>query len=77
MSSQAEKSSCPLCEADNNCAIASGKPAEQCWCQGVEINPSVLDLIGADDKGVRCICPQCAGVASYENASVGVTGESE
>ncbi len=62
MSSQAEKSSCPLCGADNNCAMTKGEPAEHCWCEAVEISPAVLESIGADDKGVRCICPQCAGV---------------
>ena len=77
MSSQAEKSSCPLCAAGNNCAVASGKPAEECWCQGVEIKPAVLDAIGADDKGVRCICPKCAGVDTYAGAYSGVTGEIE
>ena len=61
MAENSPQQHCPLCSADNQCAMAAGKPAEQCWCQQAVISPEVLEAIPERDRGVRCICPACAG----------------
>jgi hypothetical protein len=61
---------CPLCGGDNQCAMASGKAPESCWCVSVEIAPTVLQRLPADAIGKVCICGACVG-ADREHASAG------
>ena len=50
---------CPLCGADNQCAMAPGAAADSCWCQDITINPEALAAIPAEAVGKRCLCPAC------------------
>ncbi|WP_184708716.1 cysteine-rich CWC family protein [Comamonas odontotermitis] len=50
---------CPLCGQHNQCAVAQGLPAEQCWCMAAQISPEALQRIPAAERGQRCICPAC------------------
>jgi len=50
---------CPLCGADNQCAVAAGRPVETCWCVGVELDAAALAAIPAASVGKHCICPAC------------------
>jgi hypothetical protein len=50
---------CPLCEQDNQCAVAAGREASSCWCMSTTINEEAKQRaanIGADK---RCLCRQC------------------
>ncbi|TGD71545.1 hypothetical protein E4634_18025 [Mangrovimicrobium sediminis] len=53
---------CPLCAAENRCAIAAGQPAESCWCQRVAISAQALAALPEGEEMTRCLCPDCAGV---------------
>ncbi|MEN5182151.1 cysteine-rich CWC family protein [Comamonas testosteroni] len=50
---------CPLCGQHNQCAVAQGLPAEQCWCMTAQISPDALQRVPAAERGQRCICPAC------------------
>ena len=50
---------CPLCGGDNQCAMAVGKPAESCWCQGVTFDPEALARIPEASQGKHCVCEAC------------------
>ena len=50
---------CPLCGGDNQCAMAAGRPADTCWCQGVTINPAALAKIPQASVNKHCLCPAC------------------
>jgi hypothetical protein len=52
---------CPLCGADNHCALAAGQAPQSCWCGQVRIDAQTLAAIPADAVGRCCICPDCAG----------------
>lgn len=58
---------CPLCGAENQCAVAAGKPPEDCWCQNVTINPEVLAALPAEAVNKVCLCPAC-GTATPEES---------
>jgi hypothetical protein len=63
---------CPLCEGDNRCAIAAGQPAENCWCQSVEISATAR-MQAASSAGKRCLCPACgAPTNEFVKAITGV-----
>ncbi|PLW67450.1 cysteine-rich CWC family protein [Pseudohalioglobus lutimaris] len=51
---------CPLCAGDNACAIAAGQAGETCWCTNVPIPASVLEALPNSERGVRCLCRNCA-----------------
>ena len=51
---------CPLCGADNQCAMSADRPVESCWCASVHISAATLAAIPPEDVGRRCICPSCA-----------------
>ena len=59
MSDKADNN-CPLCKQDNQCAVAAGRPPETCWCQGAVIAEAALRALPDEERGVRCICPECA-----------------
>lgn len=51
---------CPLCEADNHCAVAAGSAPESCWCHATTFDPAVLAAVPEDQRNQRCLCPACA-----------------
>ena len=55
---------CPLCGQHNQCAVAQGLPAEQCWCMTAPISPAALARIPEAERRQRCICPACGQVNS-------------
>ncbi len=55
---------CPLCGQHNQCAIALGQPADQCWCMTTPISPLALQQVPAAERGQRCVCPACGQVAT-------------
>lgn len=53
---------CPLCAAENRCAVAVGDPVETCWCFSNPLNREALMGLPNAKRTARCICPDCAGV---------------
>ena len=51
---------CPLCGANNRCAIERGASLEDCWCASTAIATHMIDAIPAKSREQACICPQCA-----------------
>jgi hypothetical protein len=49
---------CPLCGADNHCAVARGKGT--CWCFTSPISDDVLEKIPAEARERACVCQTCA-----------------
>ena len=60
MDTESDEKICPLCGADNQCAMTAGHPVERCWCANMAISAATLAAIPAGDVGRRCICPACA-----------------
>jgi len=58
---------CPLCGADNQCAMAAGKPAESCWCQDVTFDPKALERIPPASQGKHCVCQACGRLVEAES----------
>lgn len=55
---------CPLCGADNACAMAAPEGAAgECWCSAARILPETLAQLPEAERGRRCVCARCAGVA--------------
>jgi len=54
---------CPLCGADNRCAMeierATGQPQAPCWCVSESFDPALLDRIPAEARGQACVCSAC------------------
>ncbi|MEG1101240.1 MAG: cysteine-rich CWC family protein [Comamonas sp.] len=59
MSAEINISVCPLCGQTNQCAVAAGLPAEDCWCMQTRIAPQVLERIPAAQRRQSCVCPAC------------------
>ncbi len=55
-----DETKCPLCGAANECAVASGKPPDSCWCMTATMDPNALTAIPAEAEGRICICARCA-----------------
>ncbi|WP_296981273.1 MULTISPECIES: cysteine-rich CWC family protein [unclassified Thalassolituus] len=57
---------CPLCGADNGCAVSAGKDPASCWCfaADVVIPASARTAVAADrqpgQEDASCICQHCA-----------------
>lgn len=49
---------CPLCGADNQCAVAAGGPPETCWCYSVQLEGEAKEKAAAISEA-QCICPAC------------------
>lgn len=47
---------CPLCQNDNQCAVAKGHQPETCWCM-VESFPK--GLLASPSLKDSCICRKC------------------
>ena len=60
MDSKSDEKICPLCGADNQCAMSADHPVAKCWCASVTISAATLAAIPPQDRGRRCICPACA-----------------
>jgi len=56
--SPATASTCPLCGNDNQCAIAGGRPVEDCWCWSATIDAQARTKAAAT-ANERCLCPAC------------------
>ncbi|WP_414479140.1 cysteine-rich CWC family protein [Reinekea sp.] len=57
---------CPLCNAENRCASALTKDADdvsECWCMTVTIPPALLAQVPRAQRNRSCICAAC--VAAY------------
>ena len=58
---QVNQQVCPLCGAENSCAMTFGDGgAETCWCMGVTISPQILGRVPDQLKNQACLCPACA-----------------
>ena len=51
---------CPLCGTVNRCAMAAGKSASACWCQGVAFSAEALSRIPEASRNKHCLCEACA-----------------
>lgn len=60
---------CPLCQQDNNCAVAQQEPASTCWCHKVIITQQALERIPAAASMRSCICIRCARAFSTEDST--------
>ncbi|MEX1664938.1 cysteine-rich CWC family protein [Zhongshania arctica] len=50
---------CPLCEQDNQCAVAAGNESSNCWCMAVKIDQQAKNRANTGDCEKRCLCQQC------------------
>ncbi len=51
---------CPLCGRANQCALAAGGDAADCWCRDVVIDTAILQRLPDAAVGKACICRACA-----------------
>ncbi|WP_211564792.1 cysteine-rich CWC family protein [Marinomonas gallaica] len=67
-----ELSCCPLCRAQNQCAITLGHSAESCWCHdpNVLIPANLLAKVPDVLKGKACICQKCVEEESTKTGRV-------
>ncbi|HSV57841.1 MAG TPA: cysteine-rich CWC family protein [Variovorax sp.] len=58
---------CPLCGADNRCAIEiereTGQAQPPCWCMSATFTAALRERIPADARGLACICARCMAKA--------------
>ncbi|MFO6419785.1 cysteine-rich CWC family protein [Hylemonella sp. W303a] len=53
---------CPLCGGDNQCAPANtGSFQVDCWCRTAPVPSDALARVPAEQRGLACLCPRCAG----------------
>lgn len=50
---------CPLCQQANQCAMAAGLPAQDCWCMRTPIAAEALARIPDAQRGQACVCARC------------------
>jgi len=54
---------CPLCGADNRCAIeleqATGVAQPPCWCMDAHFTPALRATIPEAARGKACLCARC------------------
>ncbi len=63
---------CPLCNRENNCAVAAKISSEICcWCFDQTISHAVLDCIPLKlrQRGRSCICHRCANSRELNNVN--------
>jgi broad specificity phosphatase PhoE len=56
----ADERRCPVCGADNSCAVADGQSVSACWCHGSKLSREVLERIPRERRGTACVCQWCA-----------------
>ncbi len=49
---------CPLCGADNQCAMAAGRAPETCWCYTEQLDSAAKEKAAAITEA-QCVCPAC------------------
>lgn len=59
MSAPIDPQRCPICGAENDCAVARGQGA--CWCFTAAIPDDVLEKIPIEARNLACVCKACAG----------------
>jgi hypothetical protein len=57
---------CPLCGGPNRCAMVAGQTEEPCWCTKVTLTTEMLERIAPSQRGVACICAECAAALARE-----------
>ncbi|MFT7406034.1 cysteine-rich CWC family protein [Zhongshania sp.] len=57
--SHSDPKRCPLCEQDNQCAVAAGNKPSNCWCMAVKIEQQAQHRANTIDGKKRCLCQQC------------------
>jgi len=66
----ADPTRCPLCGADNRCAMelerATGQAQPACWCTTTTFPPDLLERLPEAARGQACICAAC--VAAHRSA---------
>ncbi|MGD9773839.1 cysteine-rich CWC family protein [Diaphorobacter sp.] len=60
LNAQADTARCPLCHQPNQCAIAAGRPAQECWCMHEDVCAQALERLPQQAREPSCICPHCA-----------------
>jgi hypothetical protein len=50
------ESRCPFCQNKNKCGAKLSSP---CWCIGLTIPQTLLDLLADQYVGKACICQEC------------------
>ncbi len=59
--SMTDERKCPLCRAENSCAVAAGRSVRACWCNGAKVPRDILDRVPPESRGKACLCSRCAG----------------
>lgn len=68
---------CPLCGGPNHCAPARcGSFETPCWCTTANFAPELLALVPIADRGLACICADCAAAASTSERPTADTAQS-
>jgi hypothetical protein len=73
---QPDPTICPLCGADNRCAVERGDSIETCWCTSTPIGTQTLEAIPAGLRNRACICAQCAAKGNADSGAVSVWNHS-
>ncbi|WP_159239072.1 cysteine-rich CWC family protein [Zhongshania aliphaticivorans] len=50
---------CPLCEQENQCAVAAGSEPSRCWCMTTKIDEQAKRRAASSGTEKRCLCQQC------------------
>ena len=55
---------CPICGAENKCAMeierAIGLKQAPCWCTTVKFDADLLARVPAEKRNLACVCEKCA-----------------
>ncbi|WP_373082005.1 cysteine-rich CWC family protein [Zhongshania sp.] len=55
---------CPLCDQDNQCAVATGRESSNCWCMQASLDNAAKQQAANRSGPPRCICPKCGRVTT-------------
>lgn len=73
---QPDPAICPLCGADNRCAVERGGSIETCWCARTPISAQILEAMPAHLRNRACICAQCAAKDNMKCGAIPVLNPS-
>ncbi|TNF59833.1 MAG: hypothetical protein EP306_10130 [Burkholderiales bacterium] len=69
-STTCEAHRCPLCGADNRCAMEierqTGVPQGPCWCVNATFDQDLLARLPEEARGKACICSACVTRSAAE-----------
>jgi len=65
--SYANPKRCPLCEQDNQCAVAANSDPASCWCMAVKIDEQAKQRANSNGSAKRCLCKQCGRPSPSNN----------